>query len=98
MVLKIRRTEGGQGGGRGHGGMDHWEYTEIIKEESNRRRRQQNKACIQEQLDPDDIGNPCRRCGPGPCDPEEHEVDVIAFFMGVDPEELLRKWEKEGRI
>lgn len=40
------RIEGGQGGKRGHSGMEHWEETEIIKERSRKKRREQSKKII----------------------------------------------------
>jgi hypothetical protein len=49
MKAKIQRTEGGQGGNRGHSGMSHYEYTEIIKSDMKVRRRKQSKEHILEQ-------------------------------------------------
>lgn len=34
------KTEGGQGGRRGHSNMTHWERTETIKHDTARARRQ----------------------------------------------------------
>ena len=51
MKPKIQRTEGGQGGKRGHRGMEHSDYTEIIKHKLRGRRRQQDKAHVKEQTE-----------------------------------------------
>ena len=45
-------TEGGSGGKRGHSNMEHWEYTEELKESSKVRRRNNAKKEIR-----DEIGN-----------------------------------------
>jgi hypothetical protein len=37
------KTEGGQGGKRGHSNMTHWNYTEEIKRRSKKRRRLETK-------------------------------------------------------
>ena len=42
--MKFKKTEGGQGGKRGHSNMTHWEGTEIVKEKSKRARRQVDRA------------------------------------------------------
>jgi hypothetical protein len=46
MALGIRKikTEGGNGGGRGHSNMTHWDYTEEIKRRSRKARRSQAKT------------------------------------------------------
>jgi hypothetical protein len=44
--LKKHKTEGGQGGKRGHSGMDHWATTEEIKDATRRARRQIGKKII----------------------------------------------------
>ncbi len=36
-------SEGGSGGKRGHSGMEHWGYTDEVKNESRRIRRQNDK-------------------------------------------------------
>jgi hypothetical protein len=36
-------SEGGTGGKRGHSNMEHWGYTDEVKEESRRIRRQDDK-------------------------------------------------------
>ena len=41
-----RKTEGGQGGRRGHSNMSHWEYTEVIKVESKKARRRYGKELV----------------------------------------------------
>lgn len=48
--MKIRKTEGGQGGKRGHSNMCHWDYTEEIKREAKKRRRRQGKTEIREEV------------------------------------------------
>jgi hypothetical protein len=44
------KTEGGQGGRRGHSNMNHWVSTEEIKESARIRRRREAKAFIAKQL------------------------------------------------
>ena len=44
---RIRRTEGGHK--RGHSNVSHCEYTEIIKAETKRQRRKQDKEVVKEQ-------------------------------------------------
>ena len=51
MKPKILRTEGGQGGKRGHRGMEHSNPTEHIKHDQKHRRREQDKAHIKEQIE-----------------------------------------------
>ena len=48
--MKNKKTEGGTGGKRGHSNMCHWDYTEVIKSESRKRRRQQDKQVIKKEL------------------------------------------------
>jgi hypothetical protein len=48
--MKEKKTEGGQGGKLGHSQMCHWDYTERIKKEARKRRRQQGKKEIREEL------------------------------------------------
>lgn len=48
--MKIKKTEGGQGGKRGHSNMCHWDYTEEIKREANRTRRRQGKQEVKEAI------------------------------------------------
>ena len=45
-------TEGGSGGKRGHSGMEHWGYTDEIKEAAKRRRRIEDKKTVAEQQGP----------------------------------------------
>ena len=54
--MKERKTEGGSGGKRGHSNMCHWDYTEEIKREANKRRRQQDKQIINNWLQDEQIG------------------------------------------
>lgn len=46
--MKIRKTEAGQGGKTGHSNMTHWSYTAIVKAESKRIRRTNDKLLIAE--------------------------------------------------
>jgi hypothetical protein len=46
----MHKTEGGQGGKRGHSNMCHWEYTEEIKRLARKARRRQAKLQIREQV------------------------------------------------
>ena len=41
-----QKSEGGQGGRRGHSNMDHWVTTAEIKEAARGRRRREAKAII----------------------------------------------------
>ena len=50
MGILKGKPDGGQGGKRGHSNMDHWVYTEEIKEASRKRRRIVAKAEITEGL------------------------------------------------
>ena len=43
-------TEGGSGGKRGHSNMEHWEYTEELKESSKVRRRNNAKKEIRAEI------------------------------------------------
>lgn len=47
-LLKHYKTEGGQGGKRGHSNMCHWVTTEEIKEATRRLRRREAKEVIEE--------------------------------------------------
>jgi len=42
-------TEGGSGGGRGHSNMEHWGYTDEVKQAARRRRRLHDKSEVDEQ-------------------------------------------------
>ena len=45
-------TEGGSGGKRGHSNMEHWGYTDEVKNAARKRRRVEDKRITeQEQLD-----------------------------------------------
>jgi len=46
--MKIKKTEGGQGGKKGHSQMSHWTGTEEVKELSKKARRQQDKKASRE--------------------------------------------------
>jgi hypothetical protein len=45
------KSEAGQGGKRGHSNMDHWDYTEAIKEAARKQRRLEAKIQIKDGLD-----------------------------------------------
>lgn len=53
MGLHKGPTEGGSGGKRGHSGMEHWGYTDEVKEAAKRRRRIKDKEVVDEQLEPE---------------------------------------------
>lgn len=40
-------TEGGSGGKRGHSGMEHWGFTDEVKEAAKRRRRMEDKEAVE---------------------------------------------------
>ena len=42
--IKLVRTEGGQGGRRGHSNMEHWDHTEEIKSVSRKVRRKLDRT------------------------------------------------------
>ncbi len=48
MGLKKTPTEGGSGGKRGHSNMDHWAYTEEIKDAARTQRRIEDRKAIHE--------------------------------------------------
>lgn len=48
--MSKQKTEGGQGGKKGHSNMVHYDYTEVVKAEAKRRRRQEDKKVIKEHL------------------------------------------------
>jgi hypothetical protein len=50
MGILKGKPDGGQGGKRGHSNMDHWVYTEEIKEASRKRRRLTAKVEVREGL------------------------------------------------
>ena len=50
MGILKGKPDGGQGGKRGHSNMDHWVFTEEIKEASRKRRRISAKMEIKEGL------------------------------------------------
>ena len=70
--------------------MSHYEYTEVIKLKTDRLRRRQDRAVVAEQVaefeDGENVGNRCRLCGPGACEPEVHEQDVWALLAGRPPD------------
>jgi len=48
-------TESGSGGRRGHSGMEHWGFTDEVKEAARRRRRLGDKQEVRDQsAEPDD--------------------------------------------
>lgn len=46
MAIPKIKTEGGQGGRRGHSNMAHWMYTEEIKDAARKRRRKESKEIV----------------------------------------------------
>ena len=51
MAIARMKTEGGQGGLRGHSNMNHWDQTEDIKAASRKLRRLQAKQTIRKELE-----------------------------------------------
>jgi hypothetical protein len=49
MGIRKGPTEGGSGGKRGHSGMEHWGYTDEVKEAARKRRRIEDNEVIEEQ-------------------------------------------------
>jgi hypothetical protein len=80
MRPRLQKTEGGSGGKRGHSGMAHREYTEVIKATMDRLRRRADKAVVEEQVEDDT--NACPLCGPDPREPEVHEQEVWNLLAG----------------
>jgi hypothetical protein len=53
--LKKVPPEGGSGGKRGHSGMEHWGTTAEYKDAARLKRRQADRAAVEEQAsDPDE--------------------------------------------
>lgn len=46
--MKIKRTEAGSGGRKGHSNMAHWDGTEIVKKKSRKARRTNDKTLTKE--------------------------------------------------
>jgi len=44
------KSSGGSGGRRGHSGMEHWMYTEEIKDAARKRRRVEDHEAVAEGL------------------------------------------------
>ena len=51
MAISKGRSDGGQGGKRGHSNMDHWDFTEEIKLAARKGRRLEAKCDIKEGVD-----------------------------------------------
>jgi hypothetical protein len=51
MGISKGPTEGGSGGKRGHSGMEHWGFTDEVKETAKRRRRMEDKEAVEEDLE-----------------------------------------------
>ncbi len=49
-MARTKKTEGGQGGKRGHSNMVHHEKTAVIKEAANRHRREEARQIVQSDL------------------------------------------------
>jgi hypothetical protein len=43
-------SEGGSGGKRGHSGMEHWGFTEEVKQAARKRRRLDDKKVVRDEL------------------------------------------------
>jgi hypothetical protein len=50
MAIAKGKTDGGQGGKRGHSNQDHWDYTEAIKLAAKKSRRLQARKQTSEGL------------------------------------------------
>ena len=48
MAVTKGPSEGGSGGKRGHSGMEHWGYTDEVKEAARRGRRLDDKNIVRE--------------------------------------------------
>jgi hypothetical protein len=48
MAIAKGRSDGGQGGKRGHSNMDHWDFTEDIKLAAKKSRRLEAKNDVKE--------------------------------------------------
>ena len=48
MAISKGRSDGGQGGKRGHSNMDHWDFTEEIKLAAKKSRRLEAKSDVKE--------------------------------------------------
>lgn len=81
MRSRARRTEGGHA--RGHSNMSHYEHTEIIKAETDRMRRRQDRVEVDEQVA--GMNFECPVCEPDPCIPENHEAEVVDLYRGLRP-------------
>ena len=51
MAISKGRSDGGQGGKRGHSNMDHWDFTEDIKLAAKKSRRLEAKSDVKEGAD-----------------------------------------------
>jgi hypothetical protein len=58
-------TEGGSDGKRGHSNMEHWTYTEELKETSKVQRRIDSRSMEKEATDKFREGASCDECGSG---------------------------------
>lgn len=63
MANSKRPTEGGSGGKRGHSNMEHWTYTEELKETSKIQRRIDSRSLAKEATDEFHKGAQCYECG-----------------------------------
>lgn len=46
----MKRTEAGQGGKKGHSNMAHWDRTAIVKAQSKKARRTNDRLAVREQV------------------------------------------------
>ena len=51
MAIAKGRSDGGQGGKRGHSNMDHWDFTEEIKLAAKKSRRLEAKSDVKKGVD-----------------------------------------------
>jgi hypothetical protein len=50
MSIPKGPSEGGSGGKRGHSGMEHWGYTDEVKEAARKKRRLDDKRIVRDEL------------------------------------------------
>ena len=56
-------TEGGSGGKRGHSSMEHWTFTEELKDSSKVQRRIDSKSLSKQAISAQDEQSLCDECG-----------------------------------
>ena len=63
MSIPKGPSEGGNGGKRGHSNMEHWGYSDEVKEAARLRRRIDDKKIVEEQFEDDDSHRPNEEMG-----------------------------------